>query len=327
MNQDEVKEIQETAVEKQKSSGVLRLVRAFLRLVRWPNLAFILLTQLLFYACIYMPLYKYPNVYQLVWIMVASVFIAAAGYIINDYFDLNIDRINKPGKNVIDSIISRRWAIIWHIGLSLAGILATAIAVSFHKWYLILANIVCVMLLWLYSTSFKRQLLIGNVVISLLTAWTVLILFFAQVPFDVVYSSNDPTTIKFFRVSFLYAGFAFIISLIREALKDMEDMKGDERYGCRTLPIVFGIRTTKVYLAVWLTVLIGLLSMLQLYVLQFGWKLAVAYSILFIIIPSLLLFSQLFKAYSPKDFAKLSTLTKFIMFTGIASMIFYWLYF
>lgn len=305
----------------------MRLVAAFLRLVRWPNLVFIIITQLLFYYCIYQPLFLTQEIRQLVWLIIASVFIAAAGYIINDYFDLNIDQINKPGKNVINSVIHRRWAIIWHIGLSVAGIIATAIAVSFGKWYLIIANIICVALLWLYSTSFKRQLLIGNFVISLLTAWTVLILFFAKVPFNGVYGNDDPDITKYFRISFLYAGFAFVISLVREALKDVEDLKGDLRYGCRTLPIVTGIRTTKVYVAVWLSVLIGSLILLQLYILQFKWYIAVLYSVLFVIGPSILLFKRLVKARSTQDFSRLSALTKFIMFTGILSMIFFRLYF
>jgi 4-hydroxybenzoate polyprenyltransferase len=205
----------------------------------------------------------------------------------------------------------------------MAGIIVTAVAVSFSKWYLIIANMVCVALLWFYSTSFKRQLLIGNFVISLLTAWTVLILFFAKVPFNGVYGNEDPTITKFFRITFLYAGFAFVISLIREAIKDVEDLKGDLRYGCRTLPIVTGIRTTKVYVAVWLFVLIGSLMLLQLYVLQFGWTLAVLYSLLFVIVPSILLLYRLLKATSTHEFSKLSALTKFIMFTGILSMIFF----
>ena len=305
----------------------MKLIAAFFKLIRWPNLVFIILTQVLFFFCVYQPIFHAHGERMLGWLLVASVCIAAAGYIINDYFDLNIDQINKPGKNVFARVLHRRWAIIWHIGLSVAGIIATAIAVSFGKWYLIIANIICVALLWLYSTSFKRQLLIGNFVISLLTAWTVLILFFAKVPFNSVYGNDDPDITKYFRISYLYAGFAFVISLVREALKDVEDLKGDLRYGCRTLPIVTGIRTTKVYVAVWLSVLIGSLILLQLYILQFKWYIAVLYSVLFVIGPSILLFKRLVKARSTQDFSRLSALTKFIMFTGILSMIFFRLYF
>jgi 4-hydroxybenzoate polyprenyltransferase len=305
----------------------MKLISAFLRLVRWPNLVFIVLTQLLFYYCIYEPLFHYNQIKALAWIIVASVLIAAAGYIINDYFDLNIDQINKPEKNVFAKNLHRRWAIIWHFGFSFLGILATAMGVGLHKWYLILANIACMALLWFYSTSFKRQLLIGNIVISVLTAWTVLILFFAFTsPRDAI-MGNSPATIKFFRVSFLYAGFAFISSLIREAIKDIEDMEGDARYGCKTLPIVAGVRAAKIYIGIWTVVLLAALIILQLYVLQFQWWYAIVYSILLVIAPLGYLFYTLRRATTAKDFSRLSRLSKFIMLTGIVSMIFFRIYF
>jgi 4-hydroxybenzoate polyprenyltransferase len=305
----------------------MKLIPAFLRLVRWPNLVFIILTQALFYYCIFQPLFHDGYKKSLVWIIIASVLIAAAGYIINDYFDLNIDQINKPEKNVFAKIIHRRWAIIWHFSFSFLGIIATALGVGLHKWYLILANIACTVLLWFYSTSFKRQLLIGNIVISILTAWTVLILFFAFTsPRDAI-MGNSSATIKFFRVSFLYAGFAFISSLIREAVKDMEDMEGDARYGCRTLPIVAGIRSTKIYVSIWAIVLLAALVILQLYVLQFQWWYAISYSVVLVIFPLAYLLFKLPKATSVRDFRTLSNLSKFIMFTGIVSMIFFRIYF
>jgi 4-hydroxybenzoate polyprenyltransferase len=305
----------------------MRLIPAFFRLIRWQNCLFIVLTQLLFYFCIYKAVNKTTeSLHQITWIVIASVFIASAGYIINDYFDLNIDRINKPDKNVVDTVISRRWVILWHLLLSLAGILATAIAVSFQKWYLILANAVCVILLWLYSTSFKRQLLIGNIAIAILTAWTILILFFAQVSFHAAFNSPDLETIKFFRVAFLYAGFAFIITIIREAIKDVEDMAGDRRYGCKTLPIVAGVTATKIYTAVWIVVLLAALVVLQLYILQFQWWWAILYLTLGVIIPLLYLFVQHYKAKSSQEFARLSSLTKWITLAGILSMIFFRIY-
>lgn len=305
----------------------MSLIIAFLKLLRWPNLIFIILTQWLFYYCIYLPLFQIPQPFLLTWLIIGSVCIAGAGYIINDYFDLNIDKINKPGKNVLNTVINRRWAIVWHMLLSVAGIVATALAVGLGKWYLIMANIFCVLLLWFYSTSLKRELLIGNFVISLLAAWTVLILFFSQVSFVEAFNTTNYNTLKFFRLAFLYGGFAFIISLIREAIKDVEDREGDAQYGCRTLPIYAGLRTTKVYISIWIIVLIAALIILQLYILQFGWFFAVLYSILLIIIPLIYLLLQLRKANSIKDFRKLSGLTKTIMLSGILSMIFFRLYF
>ena len=305
----------------------MNLVGAFFRLVRWPNLVFIILTQALFYFCIYLPLFHEQRTTKFILLVVASVFIAAAGYIINDYFDLNIDQINKPQKNVVDKIIHRRWAIIWHLILSFGGVVLTAFAVGLSYWYLVLANLLCVSLLWFYSTSLKRKLLIGNVVISLLTAWTILILFFAlSHPTDAFNTSNE-LSVKFFRLAFLYSGFAFIISLVREAIKDMEDMEGDIRYGCKTLPIVAGTRTTKIYAGIWTAVLIATLAILQIYVLQFGWWHMAIYAGAFVVLPLLFVLTKLGKAIATKDYAQLSSNTKLIMFTGILSMIFFRFYF
>jgi 4-hydroxybenzoate polyprenyltransferase len=301
----------------------MRLVPAFLRLVRWQNLVFIVLTQVLFYFCIYLPLYGEHHHGRLLLLVIASVFIAAAGYIINDYFDLNIDQVNKPDKIVVDRVISRRWAIIWHLALSFLGVVLTLLAVGRSHWYLVLANACCVVLLWLYSTSFKRQLLIGNLVISMLTAWTILIFFFAFSSPQNAFQTADPLSAKFFRLSFLYAGFAFIISLIREAIKDMEDIKGDAKYGCKTLPIVAGIRATKMYTGIWISVLLAMLMILQIYVLQFGWVISVIYASFFVIVPLAAVLIKLRKAMLPTEFAALSSQTKWIMLTGIFSMLFF----
>ena len=305
----------------------MNLVSAFFRLIRWSNLVFIVLTQALFYFCIYYPLYRVHDFRRLILLILASVTIAAAGYIINDYFDLNIDQVNKPEKNVIDRVIKRRWAIFWHLFLSLLGVALTVVAVGLHYWYLVLANLVCVMLLWLYSTSFKRQLLIGNLVISLLTAWTILVFFFAFSSPSNAFNTADPVSVKFFRLAFLYSGFAFIISLIREAVKDMEDLKGDSKYGCKTLPIVAGVRATKIYVAIWISVLVATLVILQFYVLQFGWWPSVLYAVPFVIVPLVYTLQKLRKATSTQDFASLSSNTKWIMLTGILSMIFFLFYF
>ena len=306
----------------------MKFILAFFRLIRWPNLLFIALTQVLFYYCIYLPLFEDEHLFILVWIVIASVLIAAAGYIINDYFDLNIDQINKPSKNVFAKYIHRRWAIIWHFVLSIAGIIATALAVGLDTWYLIFANFICVILLWFYSTSLKRKFLIGNIVISLLTAWTVLILFFAYTSPKLAIMGSDEETVKFFRIAFLYAGFAFISSLIREAVKDMEDMEGDARYGCRTLPIVSGLRASKIYVSIWTIVLLAAILFLQLNIIRWegGW-IAITYSALFILIPLLFLLFRLAKAKNKKDFAFLSSISKLIMLSGILSMLFFGIYF
>ncbi len=309
----------------------MRLIAAFLRMIRLPNLFFMALTQVLFQLCIYHPLYagNIPpaDTKRFVLLVFASLFIAAAGYIINDYFDINIDEVNKPEKMIVDKHISRRWAIAWHFMLSFTGIVLTALALPvFRKWYLLLANVCCVLLLWFYSTIFKRKLLIGNVIISLLTSWTILVIFFSKVNVSDAFGQSHPGQAKLFRFAFLYAGFAFIISLIREAIKDVEDREGDSRYGCRTMPIVWGVPVTRMYTTIWLMILLGVLVVIQVYILQFGWWWAVVYCIAAIIIPLVFLARRLLKATTTADYAALSSYTKTVMFTGIVSMALFYFY-
>ena len=127
-------------------------------------------------------------------------------------------------------------------------------------------------------------------------------------------------------MGFLYAGFAFILSLIREAIKDLEDAEGDARYGSRTMPIVWGVNSTKIYIAVWMIVLLGVLVTIQVYIIRFHWWWPVIYSVLFIIVPLAFVFYKLLRATSTRHFHYLSKITKLVMLTGILSMSFFYFY-
>ncbi|NNV54988.1 geranylgeranylglycerol-phosphate geranylgeranyltransferase [Limnovirga soli] len=310
----------------------MKLITAFFRLVRWPNLVFIALTQILFVYCILYPVYQsstvMPNVrgINFLLIVISSVLIAAAGYIINDYFDLNIDQVNKPDKMVVAKIIRRRWTIIWHIILSVSGI-AMGFYVDYTSriWLLGFSNTACVLLLFIYSASLKKKLLIGNITISILTAWTILVVAWCE------YNHLIKTDIglradKILRETFLFAGFAFIISLIREVIKDMEDIEGDRKYGCKTMPIVWGINATKIFVAVWIVVLAGVLLVVQVYALRLTWWYSVSYTMLLIFIPLIWIFNKLLKASTSADYHTISTAIKLVMLAGICSMIFFRIY-
>jgi 4-hydroxybenzoate polyprenyltransferase len=309
----------------------MKQVTAFFRLIRFQNLFFIALTQMLFYFCIILPLSTKSNMilvvdYKLITqIVIASVCIAAAGYIINDYFDLNIDRVNKPEKLVIESIISRRWAILWHLFLSAIGIAVTGVvSTKIHNPFITFLNILAVLLLWFYSTSYKKQLLTGNIIISLLTSWVIGILYMIVQP--LIFMTNNVATSNFasslFKFTALYAGFSFIISIIREVVKDLEDRMGDEKYGCKTMPIVWGTQATKVFIMVWLIVLIAALLIVQIYAIQLNWWWAALYGFLFTILPLVIAVRILIKADNASDYHKISTLIKWIMLSGILSMVF-----
>ncbi len=316
----------------------MKLIAAFLRLVRLLNLVMIGVTQVLFYFSL-VPFYtgdvisinsSFSSLHYFLLIL-SSLLIAAAGNIINDYFDRNIDEINKPEKKIIDKLIKRRWAIVMHIVFSL-----TAILIGFYidsqtpVFWLGFSNTICVLLLFAYSISLKKKLLVGNVLISLLTAWVIFVCFLCYYR-TLSFEGYEPFEVqaiisRFIRISFLYAGFAFVISLIREVVKDMEDMEGDKRYGCKTIPIAWGIPASKVFVAVWLVVLIGMISIVQIYAWQLGWYWSAAYSILLIITPLVWIMRKLFQAQVSKDYHQLSTLIKLVMLAGLLSMVFFKIY-
>lgn len=313
----------------------MKLVAAFFRMIRLPNLFFILLTQLLFQYGIVIPVFSKAgaepvfNPALLSLLIISSLLIAAAGYIINDYFDINIDQVNKPNKNVVDHIISRRWAMLWHSVFSFIGVgLGFYVGWKLDIFWLGLMNFLCSVLLFVYSTTFKKQLLTGNWIIALLTTWAVAVV--GMVSF--YYGTQHPemytpeATNKIFRFTILYSSFAFIISLVREAVKDLEDMQGDERYGCRTMPIVWGINASKVYIAVWLCVLLGAMIVVEIYLLQFNWWGLVLYSVVLINISVVILLRKLYKANTAGNFHQISSYAKLIMLAGILSMILIYFY-
>jgi 4-hydroxybenzoate polyprenyltransferase len=256
-------------------------------------------------------------------VMAASVLIAAGGYVINDYFDLNIDKINRPDSLVIEKVIKRRWAMVWHLIFSIGGLL-----LSFHISMRIsnilpaLFNSLVVLMLWMYSTTFKRQLLIGNIIISLLTAWVVLVLYVCEAGMRFVRADRNQLglIVSIYKMAILYGGFAFMSSLIREVVKDMEDMHGDARYACRTMPIVWGIRASKIFTSVWLVVLFFSVFALAAYSFIIQRWIFGAYLAIGVMFPLLVSLFRLRVASDISDYAHLSRLVKFVMLSGILSM-------
>jgi 4-hydroxybenzoate polyprenyltransferase len=319
----------------------MQKLKAFLQVVRWPNLLFILLTQVAFYFFIIQNVYSETpqflrlNVKLFFLLTIASILIAAAGNIINDYFDVNIDRINKPEKMIVGKIITPRSAILWHLVLSFIGVtISFYVSFEMHQrlWWLGFCNLLVVLLLVVYSSTFKKKLLIGNVLIALLTAWVIIVIVLSQ--FQLNYSQSmlmyedtiKQNFLKVFRIGMLYASFAFIITLIREVVKDMEDYIGDMKNGCKTMPIVWGFPVSKVFVAVWTIVLVGLLIILQFYVLQYYWYFAILYCLALVIVPLLFSTKVLLAASDKLHFNALSNIYKFIMLTGILSMMFFKIY-
>ena len=305
----------------------------FFRLIRVLNLFFIFLTQFLFYYCIIVPQHSILsfseprlNSYNFFLLVAASLLIAAAGYIINDYFDINIDRVNKPKRIVVDNVISRRWAMFFHFLFSLIGLALTAlVAKSLNNGLLFVLNLISVIMLWFYSTIFKRKLLIGNIIISFLSAWVVMVLYVCELQIDLngILARPNQSMLKLYQLAVVYAGFAFIVSLVREIVKDMEDIEGDRKYFCQTMPIVWGTPASKIFVSVWMVVLAAMLFFMMGYALLKNYLILSGYVFLFLIIPLVDIILKLFRSSQPKDFKQLSSRIKLFMLLGILSMIVY----
>jgi 4-hydroxybenzoate polyprenyltransferase len=278
----------------------MQLILALFRLTRFWNLAIIAFAQYFTAFFLFQQRLLVFTDFWLFLLVASTVMIAAAGYIINDYYDIKIDLINKPDRVVIGKTITRRYAIFFHTVISVTGV-GMGLLIN---WKVGAVNFVSVFLLWLYSNNLKRLPLIGNLVVSLLTGLSIFLLSF-------LYEQYLPLVMT-------YSLFAFFMTLIREIVKDMEDMKGDTTFGCRTLPIVWGIRKTKSFLYGTILVFSFLVLWLDYQQLKISW----IYFIPLLFVPMSILFYQLLKADTKKEFYQLSQLCKIIMLLGICSMIF-----
>lgn len=273
-------------------------LRAFLRLTRFWNLVIIGLSQ--YFAALFLIDRSLIFDWRLFVLATSTVIIAAAGYIINDYYDIKIDLINKPQRVVIGKSITRRYALFFHSVLVVIGV-ALGFVIS---WRIGIVNFFSAFLLWWYSNSLKRQPFIGNLVVALLTSISILLI-------NILYYTDNLLVI-------IYALFAFFMTLIREILKDMEDLRGDNTFGCRTLPIVWGIRKTKGMIYSLLILLSASVLLLNAQFVQLPFY----YFVIFLYIPLGLLVLRLIRADTRKDFYWLSQWCKVIMLLGILSMVF-----
>lgn len=275
-----------------------RFIVSFARLTRIWNLIIIALAQYLTAAF----LIDFSTILdpKLFILSGSTVMIAAGGYIINDYYDIKIDLINKPHRVVIGKSITRRYAILFHTLLSFSGVVLGFIL----SWKIAAVNFVCATVLWWYSNRLKRQPFVGNFVVALLTGIAIWLV-------DSLYKTGHMLII-------CYALFAFFITLIREIIKDMEDLKGDETFGCKTLPIVLGMRRTKYFIY-------GILMLFLLSVTMINYfieDLPVEFFLLFLFVPMLWFVLRLIHADTKKDFTWLSGFCKIILLLGILSMAF-----
>ncbi len=303
-------------------------IRSLFRLIRFPNLLIIAVTMVLIRYCLLRTLLNQVNMsLQLpealfALLVIATVFTAAAGYVINDYFDRKIDRVNKPGSVVLGRYIYPRHGLAWHMFFSITGALI-GLLVSYlaHVLYLGLIFFMVSGLLWFYSTTYKRQLLLGNVIVSLLTALVPFIVLLYELPLLAhEYGAGVKPVVKMLMVWVLgFAMFAFLLNMAREIVKDAEDVEGDREFGKQTVPVVWGITATRWMIIVFLLISVGLLV--------FSWvrfvhdPYTLIYFTVLLILPLLVVAGIILFKSSVRQFKLASLLLKFIMLAGLGYML------
>lgn len=279
----------------------IRRLNAWWHLLRIPNLLMLALMLVLSQRYLYQQSWASIGQIRFLIFSLCVILTAAAGYLINDYYDVKIDALNRPDRVFVGRKVSR-WQVLFIY--MLINSTALLLAISISVW-LALFVLLCQAVLWFYSGVLKRTLFWGNAIVSLMLAFPLVGLAFLH--------GYAPAAM------WLYAAFAFLSTFIREVIKDMEDMQGDAEHGCRTLAIVWGIARTR-KLLYGLLMIMGLLLLAGFHYLpsRAAWFLVISMSTF-----TAYIYRRLAYADRQQDFRHLSQILKLMMLVGIVSLLFF----
>ena len=312
-------------------TGFGKKIAALANLIRLPNLIIIVLTQVLLRYCILEP-FVYSNdtevmsaLSDFILLCLTTVLITSGGYVINDYFDIKIDEVNKPAHMVVGTYIRRRTAIKWHILLSSLGSL-----LGFYlAWKIRLISfglifpVISFLLFW-YSVKYKRKLVWGNLIVAVLSAMVVIIVFLYEFFWirlhPEFFTDMLPDLFWVSRIFTAYATFAFLVTFFREVIKDMEDVKGDSAVGCKTLPIICGMQAARYLVSslIFLTILLLGFGLTVLY--RLGLMVPFWYLLITTQMPMIYLIYRVFSSNTPQEYHIMSNICKLVMVAGVLSM-------
>ena len=322
----------------------MQKIIAFLSLIRLQNLFIVALCQYFIRFAFTKTFLPFPalNDLEFFFFVFTTISIAASGYIINDIYDVETDKINKSGKLIIGEIIKAETAIIFYFLLNTIALFSGIyLAIIIGKPLYSLIFVYCIFFLWRYSRSMKKAFLIGNLHVGILTALVLINTALFDIIPNIHFPGNESGRM-ILKIILVYSLFSFFLTLIREFVKDIEDKEGDIAINAKTLAIVLGVKKTKVIifcLSFVVLVIVGFWQYFQLQIIflnSIKWDGEVYESVLiwgtdrFAIIYTailqtiLLLFVlRLYNSRTKKDFYYLSQLCKIIMLVGICSIPFF----
>jgi 4-hydroxybenzoate polyprenyltransferase len=297
-------------------------MQSILNLIRWKNLLMIALVQVLIKYALLVPfgVMTALNGFGFSLLVLATLCIASAGNIINDIYDVETDMVNKPDKVIVGKTISEKQANNLFIAFNVIGV-----GLGFYVSHLVGKNgffavfVIISALLYVYASYLKQILLVGNIVISILVALSIIIVGLFELS-PVITPENQTVQLTYFKIILDYAIFAFLINLVRELAKDIEDIDGDHKAGMNTLPIAIGRdRATKVLFAM---SLIPLLAVIY-YLVTFLYKqpISIGYFLIFIVAPLIYCAIKTFNAETKNEIHHISNILKLVMLLGMLSLL------
>ncbi len=307
------------------------LIKPYLQLLRVGNLAIIAILLFVMEKWVATPLLQLAQfTEQMPWwiltlLILSTVLIAAGGYVINDYFDVKIDRINRPDEMVVTRHISRDGAMRLFQVLTGIGVAAgLGVAWWAHSWTLMMIIVVIPGLLWFYSASYKRQLIVGNIVVAFASALVPMLVAIVNADYlRHLYGQAlqyTPIVGQLYVWLSAFALFALLVTWVREMVKDIQDIDGDREMECRTMPIVWGIQTTKIVSTVLLVLTAALIAYIAFAVLPFPYtwqSFSTRYIVFGLITPIICAIVLLWASTTPLEYRRTQLIIKFAMFMGI----------
>ncbi len=304
---------------------------SFLNLIRWPNLIMIIVTMILVLLFVIQPSLNVAwfaiglSEFQFFLLIISTLFITIGGYLINDFFDMEADRINKPGSNQVGVKFPVATIQVMYWVFTIAGVLfGVWLSWSVKHLNYSLIFVFAAGMLWFYSERYQCIPIVGNLVVAFLSALSFGIVwiyqFFALSTDAYAFAHVQSSFSIANKMVLIYAGFAFIVSLLREILKDIEDVEGDEKYGCNTIAVVYGIPSTKL-ISIVISIL-GLAGTLWVQWFFFNAKFWYLFGY-FVVIDLMFLLSLIWimQAKTKSDYKRLSGFMKLLMVIGVLSML------
>lgn len=296
-------------------------MKYYLKLVRIENLLMIAFSQIILK-------YTFLNKAEILqalsdWkyflLIIATISIAAAGYIINDIYDVDVDHINKPDKVYVGTHISEKNAYNLYFILNIIGVgLGFYLSRAVGKPSIAAVFVICSALLYVYSNGLKQIPLVGNAVIAALAALSILVVGLFNI-FPFIFDFNKEVMFSILSVIIDYAVLAFLLHFAREIIKTIEDIEGDKTFEITTVASYFGITVSKIITSITLLGFIGYACYFIYYNIM-HMPYVIGYFVILLFLPVLFVIFKTIRANSKEDFSFISKILKFIMLATILSL-------